>query len=432
MQVIPIKEFPINTATACRLKWTWSSIWLNNGKTASCHRIDPHTVTLDNFDNFHNTPEKIKHRQIMLDGKWPSGGCRACQTMEESGGTSDRLQYLEKKWDYWTPPELENNPHALEVTPRIVEVFINNTCNLKCVYCSYDLSSAIEKETVKFGKYNGGRVVALREVNSRSDHILFKPQRPNYVNAFFDWLKKNHNEVRHLHLLGGEPFLEPEFDRFLDFFIDNPSPNLGLVVFSNLMTKEVLMQHQINKLAKLLDTDALRWVQITGSIDGWGPMSEYTRNGLDINVFDRNMKYILQSTDKFQVGISQTLTPLTLKETVPLLEKINEWQQYTKKQIGFGSQFQTVEDKDCLHFKNWDCSIFEEDFTNVIKIMSKYNKDYAPHIQSLWDSIKDSKPNIKYLKEFCMYFDELDRRRNTNWRETFPHLMENINVYLAN
>ena len=30
--------FPIKQAPACQLKWTWSSLWLTEGTTASCHR----------------------------------------------------------------------------------------------------------------------------------------------------------------------------------------------------------------------------------------------------------------------------------------------------------------------------------------------------------------------------------------------------------
>lgn len=436
MQVIPITEFPIKNATACRLKWAWSSLWLTDGKTASCHRIIAHDVPIENFHNFHNTPEKIAHRQLMLDGKWPVGGCQACQVMEEAGGTSERLQYLDKRWDHVTPPELYTDPTALEVTPRIIEIFINNTCNLKCVYCCNDLSSSIENESLKFGKFDDHETNlsqgALRVVDERSAHVKFKSQRSAYVDKFFEWLDTNHTKIRRLHLLGGEPFLEPEFDRFLDFFKDHPSPNLVLMVFSNLMTKETLLQRQIDKLASLLDTKSLLSVDISASIDGWGPMSTYTRSGLDLGVFERNIKYIINSTAKFQLVVGQTLTPLTIKETVPLIEKVQEWQLLTNKHIAFGSQFQTVPDKDFLHFKNWDCSIFEEDFVNAIESMSKYNSQYASILDSLWNSVKNCKPNLQYLKEFRNYFNELDRRRGTNWREVFPHLSENINVYLAN
>ena len=50
-------KFPIETATACQNKWTWSSIYLNLLSTASCHRVKPVEISLENFDDFHNTPK---------------------------------------------------------------------------------------------------------------------------------------------------------------------------------------------------------------------------------------------------------------------------------------------------------------------------------------------------------------------------------------
>jgi hypothetical protein len=34
-------KFPIKSATACQSKWTWSTIYLNQLSTASCHRVQP-------------------------------------------------------------------------------------------------------------------------------------------------------------------------------------------------------------------------------------------------------------------------------------------------------------------------------------------------------------------------------------------------------
>ena len=45
---------------------------------------------MNNFDNFHNTPEKIRDRKKMLEGKWPGHGCEYCKNLEQAGGRSDR------------------------------------------------------------------------------------------------------------------------------------------------------------------------------------------------------------------------------------------------------------------------------------------------------------------------------------------------------
>ena len=67
--------FPIKKDPACLFKWTWSTIYLNSLRTASCHRTQLWPIDINNFDNFHNVPEKIVAREKMLDGEWPGHGC---------------------------------------------------------------------------------------------------------------------------------------------------------------------------------------------------------------------------------------------------------------------------------------------------------------------------------------------------------------------
>jgi hypothetical protein len=40
-------KFPIKTKTACQSKWTWSTIYLNQLSTASCHRVNPVPFALE-------------------------------------------------------------------------------------------------------------------------------------------------------------------------------------------------------------------------------------------------------------------------------------------------------------------------------------------------------------------------------------------------
>ena len=139
------KYFPIKSDTSCRLKWSWSTIYLNTGQTASCHRASGSHI--NDLNNFHNTDLKIQARQQMLDGQWPGHGCEYCRNIESAGGTSDR-QFQNQIPEIY-PPELDKDLTATVVDPVILEVFFSNTCNLKCVYCSPKLSSGIQQENKK-------------------------------------------------------------------------------------------------------------------------------------------------------------------------------------------------------------------------------------------------------------------------------------------
>ena len=97
------KYWPIKSETSCYLKWSWSTIYLNRGTTASCHRTVENKLTVEDFDNFHNTPKKLDDRARMLAGGWPEEsetekfglpGCTYCKHIEDSGGVSDRIVQL--------------------------------------------------------------------------------------------------------------------------------------------------------------------------------------------------------------------------------------------------------------------------------------------------------------------------------------------------
>ena len=132
------KYFPIKTETACRLKWAWSSLYLNTGTTGSCHRASVSTLTLEDFDNFHNTPAKLEARKLMLGGKWPGNGCEYCMDIENAGGQSDR-QFQNNIPDLY-PSILNHDTTAINVQPSVLEVFFSNVCNFKCVYCKSSLN----------------------------------------------------------------------------------------------------------------------------------------------------------------------------------------------------------------------------------------------------------------------------------------------------
>jgi organic radical activating enzyme len=350
----------------------------------------------------------------MLNGQWPGHGCEYCRDVEAAGGTSDRLIHLGKDHDDWTPPEFETNPVALSVTPRLVEIFVNNTCNLKCVYCDPMLSSSIQKENQKFGHYYNKKLDIL--INDYEPEL---PNREQYVDEFFIWLGNNHKALKRLHLLGGEPFLEKEIDLLFDFFEEHPSPDLILNIISNLMVKEKIFEKQIDRLANLTERGLLGKPHITGSIDGWGPMSEFTRFGLDLTVFERNIEYCLNHNVDIDIGLNQTLVATTIKETVPLLEKALQW---NIKPHYFKFQLNTDPCKTFLDLGIWGGDFWRKDFENIIDFMKNNNLAYYDHYLGLFKTIENKQRDEFQIKRFVTYFDELDRRRGTNWKELFPFL----------
>ena len=242
----PPRPFPIKKGLPCQLKWTHSTVYLTEGTSASCHRVnfDPLEYRANGELNFHNIPAKLEARQKMLRGEWPGHGCEHCQHIEEAGGTSDRMIHLNLEGTT-APPELDNDLLAVDVTPRQLEVYWGNTCNLKCQYCAAHFSSTIDAEEKKFGLFqkDGVRI---------GDNFKLNPLLDQHTEDLFHWFEGNIQNLHKLMILGGEPFLQKETFRMIEFLEQRTLPNLTLVFFSNLTVEHERFKTWMMRLQKCL------------------------------------------------------------------------------------------------------------------------------------------------------------------------------------
>lgn len=114
-------------------------------------------------------------------------GCQPCGDLRDLGLRSVSLA---QDYDWLDPvPDLR--------WPRHIEFALSNTCNLQCVQCSGELSSAIR---------------AQRE---------HRPPLPaSYTDAFFEELRDFVPHLRSSSFIGGEPFLAREARRVWDLMIE--------------------------------------------------------------------------------------------------------------------------------------------------------------------------------------------------------------------
>jgi hypothetical protein len=408
-------KFPIKTKTACQSKWTWSTIYLNQLSTASCHRVNPTPFLLEEFDNFHNIPKKLNDRRLMLNGEWPKGGCEYCQVIEDAGGWSDRQHNLEIR--DLTPPELETNPVAIEVTPRIVEIFAQNTCNLQCTYCNSNLSSKIEQENRKFGEFNqNGVVIPVTKVPETTKE---------YFEKFMSWLDKNIQSLKRLHLLGGETFIQHELmSRVLDIIERRPNPDLQFCVFSNLNVPDSAWNRYIPRIRDLQRQGHIRVFDLTASIDCWGAESEYARSGLDLKKFEERFAWAADQDESWlRLNANQTVTCLTMKTMPGLIEKLAHYGK--NRHIGHYFQFYTGPHM-FQHPNTYAYSMWEKTFDQIYKAMPSQTGNHQEAVQRMQGLEKYlqtfTEHNWKDINKLHVYLDELDRRRSTNWRNLFPYL----------
>jgi len=413
---MPDKFFPIQTETSCQLKWNWSTIRLYDGSTSSCHRVDSDTVTVNTFDSFHNTPKKLSARQTMLDGQWPQAGCEYCQKIEEAGGSSDRQFHI--AIPNMAPPELENNPTAVEVTPTILEVYFDNVCNMSCLYCWDGFSSKIQQENVKFGRSEKNGVV-IENFSKKVDDLA------GLTDQLWAWIEANGQTLKRFHVLGGEPFYQQQFDKCLEFFDENPHPNLEFNVVSNLMITTPRLTALIDKIKTLVSTHKLKRFDLTASIDCFGAEQEYVRYGLDLTQWRKNFEHVA-AQKWITLNINQTLSGLTIKTTPSLLQYVNALR--ADREIGHYFST-TVMTHECLHPEIFGANFFDNDFKAIFDNMPDntwQQKEARKYMQGIQSQLNSKSKDQKKINQLTVLLDETDRRRNLNWKTTFPWLAKEL------
>jgi hypothetical protein len=411
------RVFPIKTATACQLKWNWSTIFLTTEETASCHRTDHHQFDTDQFD-FHNTPSKLQDREHMLNGQWPDRGCSYCRDIEQAGGQSDRITNLDFPGVH-APPELATNSTAISVTPRILEVYFDNTCNLKCLYCGPYFSSLWDAENKRHGKFVRGDLVISNKFQ-KSNNIEKNKQK------MFEWLTANRQHLTNFNILGGEPFYQQELEQCLDLFEQYPAPELKLQIFTNLNVKLGKLQTIIQRIRHLIDQDKLREFEITASLDCWGAPQEYVRYPLNLISWEENFNYIL-SQSWINLIVSSTVTPLTVKTLPDLLQRVAQWNQ-TRTVY----HYQNSVNGPSYMFIDIFGDIFAEDFKQALKLKPANNPEQIASRNYLLGIAQQSAskgPNIPEIVKLFDFLNEMDRRRNTDWTQVFPWLVPEFAKY---
>lgn len=379
---------------------------LKPGVTNSCHRVNTTRIHHHDFDNFHNTDKKLDDRKLMLQGLWPSGGCEYCKNIEEAGGFSDRQ--FQKTIPGLVPPELDSNLTAVRVTPRILEVYFDNVCNMSCVYCWDGFSSRIEKENNRFGRFEIDGLVIDNRLKPATDF-------DKLTEAFWHWMESNAHHLRRLHILGGEPFYQPQLETTLEFLESRSLPNLEFNIVTNLKVPLPKLTAFCDRIKILLAKRQLKRFDITCSIDCWGPEQEYVRYGIDMEEWQRNFDY-LASLRWLTLHINQTITGLTIKSMPDLIRYINS------KDRPIGHYFMACVNRPHLYPGIFGKGFWDDDFDDILSLMPEGSpKQMMRGLQQEFDSHEKDERNIRHLK---IYLDEMDRRRNLDWRNTFPWLMD--------
>ena len=428
----------------CLAKWQQVSLHLPTGLTNSCyhpplHEVDA-TLLKDNPGALHNTPYKKEQRKIMLRNERPQE-CSYCWTQEDLGNLSDRHYRSGEPWAAEHFNAIVDSTGDEDAVPSYVEVNFNHACNLKCSYCSPQFSSSWEDETRRFGGYPTS--TSHNDPSYFSGNRRPRPSREDnpYVDAFWEWWPTLYPKLKHFRMTGGEPLMDRNTYRVFDYVLAFPKPDLHIDVTSNFSVEQKLYDQYHEYVKRLCDTNIEHFMQYVSLDSGIRDQAEYIRYGLDFNRVHENVHRYL---DKIPNRNSLTFIITMNNLNVLGLQSLLQW--ILSLRLLYSKTYQRVWfDTPILRQPAWQSlqilpPIYAKRLQDVVDWMRENLetedrpfqgfKDYeVQRLQRVVDWMREGwRLQSEYVKlqraDFFRFFNEHDKRRDTDFIETFPEMRE--------
>lgn len=442
--------------TMCGAKWNQVSLHLGLGRTHSCHHPATHHIPLeeirDNPSALHNTNFKKQQRKLMLEGKRPEE-CDYCWRVEDApgGSLSDRVY---KSNETWAAPSIESDaalPWDANVTPTYVEVDFGYTCNFKCSYCSPQISSSWMAEIEQHGGYplvsgdhNG--LGWLKQTNQMP--ILNREANP-YVDAFWKWMPDLYPKLQVLRLTGGEPILNKNTFKMMDYIISNPRADLEFAINSNMCVEPQLMDAFLEKIKRLVGQQGVGKFKVFTSAEAKGPKAEYIRHGLDYSRWLDNIDRFLTEVPELAFTIMSTFNALSVTSYREFLADMLALRIKHLKRVQPGRAPLLVDFPYLRYPAHQAAYILTPDYAPIMDQNVAWMEDHVVQPQNPnvgyngyhgWERDKlvrvsnvmksemqkSGEPNLFVAQQadFYRFFSEHDRRRGTDFLKTFPEMAD--------
>ena len=184
----------------------------------------------------------------------------------------------------------------------------------------------------------------------------------------------------------------------------------------------------MTKKNNVINARKIKRFDVIASIDCFGPEQEYVRHGLNLSVWQSNFEYLVEQK-WITLSINQTISVLTIKTMLPLISYINEKRKIRKLEHYFSTVVLT---HDFFRPEIFGKDFFKQEFDSIIENMPNdtwQHQEAKTYMQGIWLQINSKERNQEAINRLGVYLDEIDRRRNLNWRKTFTWLeREIINV----
>ena len=356
------------------------AIWSKNGKISynPCSYFDGFIKTSDNLDisQVWNSKEHQELKQIIQDNK-PIPQCHRCYYEEEHGLISRRLNAKEKYEQYQRDDNIEL------ASPENIDYSVGNLCNLKCVICGPDNSSAWISD--------------YKQMYPQVDTITFKHEKFNQIKLDNPAIL---SEIKNIHFHGGgDPLLSTSHIDLLEQ-IKSIKNLADLRIFYNINGTVRVSKHVLDIWSEC------KLVELYFSIDDINERFEYQRTGANWNELTSNLSWYIDNMPVNHLFyINCTWSYLNLF----YLDELVDWYQNNFKFNRLGDHTKLVFQK-----ASGNCSINHVSSHIKNRLKTKF-KNY-PELLKLIDTLKES--DDRHIN-FLDYIFKLDKVRNSNYTKTF-------------
>lgn len=488
------RQLKFISPSMCYAKWAQVSLHLTNGMTNSCYHPPLHKISVDEIQRspsaLHNTQQKKAERHMMLKGQRPEG-CAYCWRIEDVGGRSDRIY---RSGEYWAQNARYDIMDALDsgnIDPRYVEVNFNQACNFKCMYCSPHLSTAWEEEVKRHGPYAVKNADGSQAQHNAIEYLArdglmplkVKQEDNPYLQAFWNWWPQLYRKLEVFRVTGGEPLMDANTFRVLDYICEHPNAWLEMSVTTNLCPpRPELFDRFIEKVQKLEKIQiwedrerfnpgsgnhwyvnmALKNFALFVSVDSVGAQAEYIRSGLDWQTMTHNVHRYLDSTVNTTITFINTYNALSVPGTLGYMQYILELRQrYSReaqgiRRIPIHDPYNTHPDYEVHpNQRIWfDVPLLRSPAWQSIQLLGPEHERYLEeaiafmranpeqgNFVGFYDfEIDKMERNLAIMREnrytgadrdlhranFVRYFRQYDQRKGSSLQQTFPELQQDL------
>jgi len=438
----------------CLAKWTQTTIHLGLGHTHSCHHPRTHKIPIEeikkNPSALHNTEYKKNLRREMLSDIRPVE-CNYCWNVEDlnlQNEFSDRILKSSETWSLPYYDRIVQAPPNDDFNPTYVEISFSNVCNFKCSYCMPSVSSQWMEEIERHGGYPTSTLYNNLEWVKKQDKMPIPNREYNpYIEAFWKWWPDLYKEVEHFRITGGEPLLDKNTFRVLDYVIANPNPSLELSINTNLHIPEELYDRFIEKI-KIIDAKGcVKKFTLYTSCEAHGDAAEYIRFGLSYEAWKTNFIRFINEIKNSSVIIMATYNAMSVTTFETFLSDVLIFKKHSAylNCLDNGSRKVSIDIPYLNNPPHQNINILTDDFllyfNKQLEFIQNNRVDYAKSLPGFDELEYHKMHRIKKLfaeslstnlssqmminrKDFKIFVDEHDRRRGTNFLKSFPEMTE--------